>query len=104
MPKPTGTISLDQANPSHGDTVSFTISTENVEQPYVLLNVYDDDDVWIYAGQAPYWEDAVGDGAFTLATTNWTSGGGHAVALLGAIDVQGRRFREIASTEFEVTP
>ena len=82
--------------------MAFDVSTNATDRPYVLVNCYQNG-TWVYAGQAGFWAGALFGQNFTLASTSWTSGAATCTARLGALNADGTRFRELASTSFNVT-
>src|SRR5215218_8958860 len=88
------------SGPTHGDTVTFAVST-TVDRPYVVLNCYAGG-AWVYAASAPYWDGAVGGQEFVLDGASWPSGAASCSAQLGNLNADGTRFREVASTTFDV--
>jgi hypothetical protein len=84
----------------YGDQVTFDVSTNATDRPYVLLNCYQNG-VWVLAGQAGFWASYPSK-TFMLASTWWTGGAATCTARLGSINADGTRFRELASTSFDV--
>ena len=89
--------SADAQAPHQGDAVAFEVSTTATDRPYILLNCFQGA-VWAYSGQG--FQSA--SLAFTLASSVWTSGAAECTARLGALNADGTRFRELASTSFHV--
>lgn len=94
--KMSGTITLDQAAPAHGDTVTFTVTTSGVDRAYLIVNCYQDG-AWVLAGQG------IPSSSFTLASGWWTSGPGECTATIGSLNPDATRYRKLASVDFAVT-
>jgi hypothetical protein len=89
------------AGPSYGDTVTFNVATTSTDRPYVLLNCYQDG-AWVYAAQAGFWPTYPWGQTFVLAANSWTGGSASCTARLGVLNADGTRFRELATTSFDV--
>jgi hypothetical protein len=108
-PKSTSSISLVMFSASAigtgahwGNQVTFAVSTNATDRPYVLLNCYQDGG-WVYAAQAGFYPSYPFAQGFTLASTAWTGGAADCTARLGTLNPYGTKFRELASTRFHVS-
>ncbi len=97
-----GVAAASATGPSHGDTVTFNVSTTATDRPYVLLNCYQAG-AWVYAAQAGFWASYPGGQNFALDATSWPAGAANCTARLGVLNADGSRFRELASTSFGVS-
>jgi hypothetical protein len=89
------------AGPNYGDTVTFNVATTATDRPYVLLNCYQDG-AWVYAAQAGFWASYPWGQNFVLSASSWTGGSASCTARLGVLSADGARFRELATTSFDV--
>jgi hypothetical protein len=104
---PRGTISVNQADPHYGDTVTFTVTTSNVNNNVSLR-------IQLLCTQSGslVWADAGGlDGSFQLAGPNtsgsWTGGAAYCDATLYYFTYQGQMQTGIVTlgeTRFSVGP
>ncbi|MFP5331356.1 MAG: hypothetical protein ACLGHX_03190 [Acidimicrobiia bacterium] len=92
-----GWIVLDQPSPSHGDTVTFTVSDEN---SYVVLKCYQGGELVMQQTHGMF-ESYPWDAVYTLASPSWTSGSATCAAEAGTYARNGR-FRAYASITFGV--
>ena len=88
------------AGPQYGDQVTFAVSTNATDRPYVLVNCYQNG-AWVYAAQAGFWASYPSKN-FMLASASWGGGAADCTARLGSLNADGTRFRELASTSFSV--
>lgn len=96
------TIVLDQAAPSFGDQVTFTVSTDRTELPWVFARCYQNG-VLVYDQRHGLYESYRFDPVFTLGPTGmWKSGGANCVADL--VQWVGGDPRVLATTQFDVAP
>jgi hypothetical protein len=87
--------------PRWSDQVTFDVSTTATDRPYVTLNCYQNG-VWVYAAGAGFWSGYAYGKVFNLAANSWSGGAADCTATLGALNLDGTRFRELASTSFHV--
>jgi hypothetical protein len=95
-------VSAIGTGPHWGNQVTFAVSTNATDRPYVLLNCYQNGK-WVYAAQAGFYPSYPFAQRFTLASTAWTGGAADCTARLGALNAYGTKFRELASTSFHVS-
>jgi hypothetical protein len=108
-PKSSSSISLVMfsvsslgTGPHWSNQVTFAVSTNATDRPYVLLNCYQNG-AWVYAAQAGFYPSYPFAQGFTLASTAWTGGAADCTARLGALNAYGTKFRELASMRFYVS-
>jgi hypothetical protein len=92
------TASVD-AWPRYGDLVSFDISTNETAYPWVNLKCYQGGQL-VAEGWEGYFDGALDNGLFGLASATWTGGAADCTAWLDKF-VNGR-WRQLASTSFHV--
>ena len=93
---------IDGTGPRHGDTVTFNVSTTATDRPYVVLDCYQAG-AWVYAAQAGFWATYPGGQNFVLAASSWAAGAASCTARLGLLNADGTKYRELASTRFDVS-
>ena len=89
------------SGPSQGDNVTFQVSSDATDRPYVVLNCYQSG-TWVYAASAGFYAAYRGSTTFGLETTSWTAGAADCTARLGSLSNSGR-FTELASMSFHVS-
>ncbi len=94
-------LSASASGPHWGDKVTFAVSTNASDRPYVLLNCYQNG-VWLYAAQAGFYASYPFSQVFTLSSTAWTGGAADCKARVGKLNAYGTKFTELASTSFHV--
>ena len=106
--KATATVTLDQASPSFGDTVTFTATYDLNERyglPYMVLDCFQDG-AHVYSGGTGFGWGAypAGGSAFTLASTLWTSGPANCKTTFYGLNQDGSRWQEVrgVALEFDV--
>ncbi len=98
-----GTITLDQSDPHFGDQVTFTVSTDGTDRPWVNARCFQAGEL-VYEQWHGIYEDYFFEPVFTLGPTpKWTSGGANCVADLVQWLKNGSP-KTIASVQFDVEP
>ena len=92
----TSQISLDQVDPSFGESITFTVSTNRTDNPFVNLRCYQGSN-FVYDG----WRGGVVNDPFVLSAPGyWTGGQADCVARLVSWD-HGRQ-KTLETMEFHV--
>lgn len=120
MPPPSKevTITLDQTDPHHGDTITFTVDWEQDdlgphEQSYLTLNCFqtvsDDQghtsDTWVFTASTGYGWGMYPDGGlpFTLHSEYWTEGPAKGHAEFRGLNMQnGKQGKVLGTLEFNI--
>jgi hypothetical protein len=89
------------SGPHWGDQVTFAISTNATDQPYVFMNCYRDG-TRIYNFQAGFYAAYPFTKTFTLSSIAWTGGAADCTANLGELNSDGTKWKQLASTSFHV--
>lgn len=95
-----GTISASPDPVRFGEVATFTVESDCPQKLWGEVKVYGPEGTLLMGAYPRFWA-----GEYTVnmgPTPSWQSGSGLAVAKLMFWD--GRRFRDIAETEFEVIP
>lgn len=97
-----GTIVLDQSDPHFGDQVTFTVSTDRTDYPWVFARCYQSGEL-VYDQRHGLYEGYRFEPVFTLGPTpRWTGGGANCVADL--VQWVNGDPRVLATTQFDVAP
>jgi opacity protein-like surface antigen len=86
--------------PSYGGQITFDVSTNETDRPYVNVRCYQGV-AFIYDSWQGFWTGYYTDPVFTLSSGYWTSGAADCTARLVYFDKLGRE-RTLASTSFHV--
>lgn len=98
----TATIAIAEgyADPRTNGTVAFAISTTATTQPYVNLKC-SQGGVVVYDGYEGYFEHALDDGIFRLASNGWNSGDADCTATV--VKYSSKGWQPLGSMSFHVT-
>jgi hypothetical protein len=99
----TSSMTLDQSDPRHGDTITFTVSTTETDRPFSKV-VCSRNGTIVYTSSAGHFDDYYlyfGAPEHHLASLNWPSG---AADCTGSLVYQARngRTKTLASVSFRV--
>ena len=97
---PAGSVAASAVWPRYGDVVTFDIWTTETTHPYVNLKCYQNGKL-VGEGWDGFFDGALGDRMFGLASPQWTGGAADCTAWLDRY-VNGR-WRQLASTGFHVS-
>jgi hypothetical protein len=86
-------------SPSWNDVITFDVSTDDTDRPWVLLNCYQDD-TWVSTMSHGFFPTYLWPN-YTLASTAWTGGAATCVATLYMVTASGDA-RNLASSTFDV--
>jgi hypothetical protein len=99
---PEGISAAATSQPSHGDEITFDVSTNQTDRPFVSVRCYQGG-TFVYDGWHGFFASYASDPIYTLASTYWTSGAADCTARLVYFASNGRE-RTLASMDFHVTP
>lgn len=88
--------------PTHGDTITFSVSTTETDRPFVSVNCYQAG-TWVYSASVGFFPDYPWAQEFVLASTSWPSGAADCTAELYT-SKDGRRTTTLATLDFSVAP
>ena len=94
------TANAATVQPSYGGQITFDVSTNETDRPYVNVRCYQGV-AFIYDSWQGFWTGYYTDPVFTLSSGYWTSGAADCTARLVYFDKSGRE-RTLASTSFHV--
>ena len=89
----------DTAN-NYGDTVTFTVDTNQTTRPFVGLTCYQGDDL-VYAKSAGFFDDYMFSNTYTLSSSWWSGGAADCSANLYYFTTTGRE-RSLGTLTFPV--
>lgn len=88
------------AEPSYGSQVTFDVTTNETDRPFVNVRCYQGAD-FVYDGWHGFFESYLPDPVFTLASTYWTGGAADCTARLVEWSQNGKQ-RTLMTLSFHV--
>lgn len=102
--KTVGTVTLDQASPTYGSAVTFSVTT-NAETSLVNVACYQSGNLVLGGGGLAHHDAAYTTESTTLSSQAYTGGAADCTATLRSwVPQGGGKFTELASTGFSVAP
>jgi hypothetical protein len=100
-PSASALTSAATSEPHYGDSVTFDVSTNATDFPYVNLRCFQNGSL-VGEGWAGFFDGALGTHTFTLWSPQWSGGAADCTASLDAYG-GGGKWKELASTSFHVS-